>query len=46
MVDVYIELKGNLIIFADSTSSITEKTYKENENPEIMTLSFFRGVLL
>ena len=26
MEDVYIELKGNLIIFADSTSSITEKT--------------------
>ena len=26
MEDVYIELKGNMIIFADSTSSITEKT--------------------
>ena len=26
MEHVYIELKGNLIIFADSTISITEKT--------------------
>ena len=44
MEDVYIGLKGNLIIFADSTISITEKNpITKTKNPEIMTLIFSAG---
>ena len=44
MEDVYIELKGNLIISANSTSFYHRTDpIRKRKNPEILTLSFSAG---